>query len=148
MEHNDIIKTLAPCGLNCSKCMAFAEGHIKEEAAALKDLLGSFDNYAERFSSFAPVFINYPQFKELLNYFTEAQCRGCRKGDCLHPNCGVSPCIKEKQLDFCFQCDEFPCDKSNFDDNLKKRWIQMNMKMKDIGVKKYYEEIKNQPRYI
>jgi len=147
MKYNEILERLAPCGLNCIKCMAFAEGDIKKNANELKKLLGAFDLYARRFSHFASVFENYPSFKKLLDYFAQAGCKGCRKGECLYPNCGVASCYKEKGVDFCFQCEEFPCAQSNFDPNLKERWIKMNRRMKEVGVEAYFEEAKDFPRY-
>ncbi|HVN96522.1 MAG TPA: DUF3795 domain-containing protein [Syntrophorhabdaceae bacterium] len=148
MEYDGVLKLLAPCGLNCSKCMAFADGDIKKHAEKLKELLGSFDVYAERFSGFSPVFNNYPQFKELLEHFAQAGCRSCRTGACgFYSNCGVAACFRDKGVDFCFQCGEFPCDRTNFDTHLRERWINMNTRMKEIGVEKYYEEIKDKARY-
>ncbi len=147
MLYAEIIKCLAPCGLNCVKCIAFGEGDIKKHSNELKRLLGSFDNYAERFSNFIPVFKNYSAFKELLNYFTQANCKGCRQGDGKYPNCSVASCCKQKGIDFCFQCEEFPCEKINFDPNLKERWIKINNRMKAIGLEAYYEETKESPRY-
>ncbi len=96
MKYEEIVKILAPCGLNCGKCQAYTEGDIKKHATELKRLLGSFDKYAERFSRFLPVFNNYPSFKELLDYFVHANCRGCRSGDGKYPNCGVASCYKQK----------------------------------------------------
>jgi len=148
MNDKEILEVLAPCGLNCTKCMAFARGDIKKNAGELKRLLGSFDNYALRFSRFAPVFENYPSFKKLLDYFAQAGCKGCRNGDCVYPNCGVASCYKQKGVDFCFQCDEFPCEKTNFDPNLKERWIKMNRRMKEKGGEAYFDEVKDLPRYI
>ncbi len=148
MEYDEILKILAPCGLNCAKCIAFVGGDIKKHSKELKRLLGSFDGYAERFSNFIPVFKKYPSFKELLDYFARAECKGCRQGDCKYPNCGVAKCYKDRNVDFCFQCNEFPCDKSNFDPNLKERWIKMNNLMKEIGAEAYFEETKELPRYI
>ena len=55
MEYAEILKILAPCGLNCAKCIGFAGGDIKKQAGDIKKLLGSFDSYAERFSDFFPV---------------------------------------------------------------------------------------------
>ena len=148
MLYAEIIKCLAPCGLNCVKCIGFDEGDIKKHSNELKRLLGSFDNYAERFSNFIPVFKNYSAFKELLNYFTQANCKGCRQGDGKYPNCSVASCCKQKGIDFCFQCEEFPCEKTNFDPNLKERWTKINNRMKAIGPEAYYEETKESPRYI
>ena len=146
-EYEEILKTLAPCGLNCRKCIAYNDGEIKAVSLKLQELLGSFDRYAERFSDFLPVFKNYPAFKEFLAFFTEADCTGCRTGSCKFPNCGVSDCYKQKTVDFCFQCDEFPCEKSNFDPDLKRRWIRMNNRMKEIGIESYFQESRNLPRY-
>lgn len=122
----------------------YADG---DGVATLQELLGSFDRYAGRFSSFLSVFNNYAQFKELLAYFSQGSCSGCRNGDCLYPECGVAECYRHKEVDFCFQCDEFPCEKTNFDPDLKQRWVAMNTRMKEIGVEAYYAEIKDMARY-
>ncbi|MFX1391054.1 MAG: DUF3795 domain-containing protein [Promethearchaeota archaeon] len=147
MKYQEILKILAPCGLNCEKCFANSEGKIRKSSLKLQKELGNFDIYAERFSSFQPLFKKYPSFKSLLNYFATENCHGCRKGSCLYPDCGVRNCYQSKKIDYCFQCDEFPCEKSNFDDHLKKRWIQINQRMKEIGVESYYQETKDFPRY-
>jgi hypothetical protein len=148
MTYNELLGVLAPCGLNCKRCISFNEGDIRLHSMRLKELLGAFDSYAERFSEFWPVFSQYQSFKEILDCFCDVSCRGCRSGDCRYPGCGVSKCHTEKKIDFCFQCNEFPCEKSNLDDHLKKRWISMNSRMKEIGVEHYYEETKDKPRYI
>lgn len=148
MEYWEILNVLAPCGLNCRKCYAHTEGSIKAYSIKLQEALGAFDRYAQRFSTLVgPVFGNYPSFKELLSYFAQVGCKGCRKGTCEFANCGVINCHKEKGVDFCFQCDEFPCEKTNFDPDLKRRWIQMNNRMKEVGVEAYYDEVKDLPRY-
>ncbi len=147
MEYNDLLKSLAPCGLSCEKCFAYTEGHIGRHAGELKRFLGAFDIYAERFSAFLPAFKDYPEFKRLLEYLAQPGCTGCRTGKCLYPNCGVVECYGNKGVDFCFQCDEFPCNKTNFDPHLEKRWIQMNERMKEVGVEGFYNETQNDPRY-
>lgn len=38
-------------------------------------------------------------------------------------------------------------DKTNFGLHLFRRWIEMNNRMKEIGVDAYYEETKDPPRY-
>ena len=55
--------------------------------------------------------------------------------------------IIKKGVDFCFQCDEFPCEKTNLDSGLKYRWIQMNNQMKEIGIESYFQETADLPRY-
>jgi len=147
MDYQDILRELGPCGLNCRKCLAHADGDIRRTSEKLRWLLGDFDRYAERFARFSPVFKNYPAFKELLAYFAQADCEGCRSGRGKYPNCEVVKCHLEKGVDFCFQCDEFPCDKANFDADLKRRWIRMNNRMKEVGVEAYLVETKDTPRY-
>jgi len=147
MEYDEILEILAPCGLNCRKCLAYHEGEIKLFSTKLKELLGSFDKYAVRFSKFLPVFKNYDSFKELLAFLIQGDCQGCRNGTCKYPNCGVFSCYKHKGVDFCFQCDEFPCEKTNFDADLKQRWLKMNNRMKEVGIESFFEEAKDLPRY-
>ncbi|UCE19270.1 MAG: DUF3795 domain-containing protein [Gemmatimonadota bacterium] len=149
MEYEDIVRILAPCGLSCEKCFAFESGEIKFHATKLQTLLGSFDRYAERFSTLIdPVFEEYPSFKKLLAHLTVGDCRGCRGGTCGYKKCGVITCHQKKGVDFCFQCDAFPCEQTNFDPDLKRRWIDMNRRMNEIGVQAYFEETKDIPRYV
>ena len=149
MEYRNIVKILAPCGLNCKKCFAFVEGEIPRHASELKTFLGSFDPYAARFVKLVdPVFEHYPVFKALLDHFTKGDCRGCRNGECKYTGCGVITCHREKGVDFCFQCEEFPCENTHFDPHLQERWIRMNKRMKSVGVEAYYEETRDTPRYV
>jgi hypothetical protein len=149
MEYEEVLKHLAPCGLSCQKCFAFKDGDIRKAASTLKDKLGNFEIYAQRFSSLVdPVFAHYPAFKELLFFLAGGSCQGCRDQVCgLWPECFVASCYREKKVDYCFQCEEFPCQKVNFDEHLKRRWVQMNLSMREIGVMKYYEYTRTEPRY-
>ncbi len=151
MPDQKILDAISPCGLNCSKCFAHVEGDIRKLSRELKEKLGNFDIYAKRFETLLndPVFKKYPDFKIMLDYFASENCKGCRKENCrLFKNCGVRSCHQEKKVDFCFQCDDFPCEKTNFDEDLQKRWIALNEKIREIGVEKYYAETKDKPRYV
>jgi hypothetical protein len=150
MEYKAILEFLGPCGINCQKCFAFKNGNINLHSQALKENLGNFQVYASRFVYLLdePTFKKYPDFKEMLDYFATANCLGCRKQEChLFKSCNVRKCHKEKSVDFCFQCDEFPCNKTGFDTHLEQRWIKINQRLKEIGVENYYDEIKDKPRY-
>ncbi len=148
MTGEKVLKALAPCGLSCEKCFSYTGGHIAKHARALKELLGNFDVYAERFTKLGlGVFADYPAFKVLLEYFAKGDCLGCREGTCKYPNCGVAACYKAKKMRFCYECEEFPCKKTNFDPHLETRWIAMNKRMKEVGPEAYYAETKNLPRY-
>jgi hypothetical protein len=147
---NNLIEKFGPCGLLCEKCFAYNEGSIRFHAEMLKKHLGEFDNYAKRFETLLeePVFKKYPDFKELLNFLSLKKCDGCRKQECqLFKDCKVKQCYKEKNIDFCYQCSDFPCDNTGFDNNLKQRWLSINFEIRKMGLENYYDEIKDNPRY-
>lgn len=147
----DFIKSrLSPCGLHCGKCFAFAEGDIALLSKQLEESLGNFDVYAERFVSLLnePVFSKYPDFKILLHYLSVSKCKGCRKEKCvLFKSCKIRECSESRNVDFCFLCKDFPCNVTGLDEHLYKRSVDINLRMKEIGVEAYYNEIKDKPRY-
>ncbi len=150
MTYKDILNTVGPCGLNCEKCFAHKDGEIRKYSLKLLEKLGNFDLYAKRFETLLdnPIFKKYPDFKIMLEYFASENCKGCRKESCkLFKSCGVRSCHQQKNIEFCFQCEEFPCKKTNFDADLKKRWIQLNDRIREIGIEKYFAETKEKPRY-
>lgn len=146
-----IKEKIAPCGLHCGKCFAHKKGDIKKYSQKLKRALGNFDVYAQRFVGLLnePTFEKYPDFKGMLEYFSSTVgCEGCRNEKCkLFKDCGVKDCHAEKQVDFCYQCGEFPCSRTGFDEHLYRRFVNINQKIKLIGIEKYYREIKGKSRY-
>jgi hypothetical protein len=150
MEYEQIKTRLAPCGLHCGKCFAFIDGDIKKLSIGLNESLGKFDVYAQRFVELIdePILGKYPEFKEVLSFFSSIECKGCREEKCkIFKECKVRDCHVAKKVDFCFQCPEFPCANTGFDQHLQNRFIDINMRMRAIGVEKYYDEIKDKPRY-
>lgn len=150
MTPPQILEALAPCGLNCKKCFAHVDGDIRKYSEKLREALGNFDIYARRFETLLenPVFKKYPDFKEMLDFFATENCRGCRHEQCkLFKGCGVRACHQEKSIDYCHQCEEFPCDKTGFDEHLHARWIKLNERIKAVGIEQYHAETKDQHRY-
>ena len=148
MDYQKILETVAPCGLSCEKCFAFSDGEIKAHASALSELLGpNFHEYAKLFVYFNPKFENYPAFRELLEVLSKAYCRGCRADVCLFEGCQVRSCVKEKGVNFCFECEEFPCKTTGMSGQLYEIWKRNNEMMKDLGVEQYYERTKGLHRY-
>lgn len=149
MQNEDIKKKLAPCGLHCGQCFAFRDSAIHQSAVQLKKYLGNFEPYAERFSTLLnPVFKNYPVFQEFLDYLVSSECGGCREEQCkFYKNCNVRRCAAQKDVDYCCQCPQFPCEETGLDENLYRRHVSINKKIREIGSAAYYEEIKDLPRY-
>ena len=150
MDYDFIKSRLSPCGLLCGKCFAFVDGEIALLSRQLKHSLGNFDIYAERFVSLLnePAFSKYPDFKVLLSLLSEPKCKGCRKEKCvLFKSCNVRECSEKRNVDFCFQCDDFPCNNTGLDEHLYKRSVSINQEMKDTGIEAYYVKVKDKPRY-
>lgn len=150
MTDQRILESIAPCGLCCETCFAHVDGEIRQYAIKLKEKLGNFHLNAKRFETLLedPIFGKYPTFKEMLDYFASENCRGCRNEQCkLFKNCGVRVCHQKKQLDFCHECDEFPCEKTNFDPGLYKAWVKINEKIQAKGIEQYCADVRTRCRY-
>lgn len=147
MTYNEVVQKLAVCGLDCSRCADYQDGEIKKLSAKLLNLLGGYNRLAKLKSTINPAFKEYSKFKELLEAFANVSCGGCRSENIKCPiDCYAQTCHKDKEVDFCFQCDEFPCDKQ-FEGKLRERWIANNQRMKEIGVVNFYIEQSKLPRY-
>jgi hypothetical protein len=99
----------------------------------------------------------YPQFSACgLNcglcprYYTSgtSRCPGCAGDGFLtkHPKCGVLSCSQRKHLEYCYQCDEFPCKKYDGADQSDSFISHLNQlkdleKAKNIGMDAYSEEL-------
>ncbi len=150
MIDEQILESLSPCGISCEKCFAHINGDIRKHSLMLKEKLGNFAIYAQRFSTMVdPIFEKYADFKVMLDYFASENCSGCRNEQCkLYKGCGVRACHQEKKLDYCFECQDFPCDKTGFDSHLQARWVKLNERIRKVGIEQYYEESKDKPRYV
>ncbi|GBF32955.1 hypothetical protein DCCM_2052 [Desulfocucumis palustris] len=148
MEYNEVLKHLAPCGLDCGRCADYENGEIKQLSAKLLQAMGNnYGRVAKMKSGENIVFNNYRHFEEILTSFSLASCSGCRGEKNLCPiECAAKTCHKEKGVDFCFQCSEYPCQKQ-FSGRLRERWININNRMKEIGAVEYYFEQVQLPRY-
>ena len=81
------IELTAPCGLDCFNCSAYLE------------------NITEEYKQHASEFLKIP--------IEETICKGCRdeKGKCKWANgqCDTWDCIEKKGLNYCYECEDFPC---------------------------------------
>ena len=148
MNREDLVQRVAPCGLSCELCVSFAQGPVREHARELAALLGgNFATYAARFTALNPVFAKYGDFRELLEYLASGSCTGCRGSGCLFAACRVTRCVRDKGVEFCFQCAQFPCDGHGMPPLLAERWRKNNERLQTMGLEAYYEMIKDKPRY-
>jgi len=147
MEYEEAVRRLAPCGLDCSRCADYASGEIQKLSVRLVELLNGYLRVASVKEAIKPEFTGYHQFEEVLKSFAQAACSGCRGNNVLCPiECVAGVCTREKGVDFCFQCGEFPCSKK-IDTQIQERWLNFNRRMKEIGVEEFYQEQSRLPRY-
>jgi hypothetical protein len=147
MPREDIVQALAPCGLYCGKCLANPESPICGHARGLVRELAGFDRHADRFAKINPVFAGYQGFKTILTLLTRGTCRGCRQGQGMFAACKVAPCAADKGVDFCFQCQSFPCRDHGFPRDMADRWKSANRAMAEMGVEEFFAAIRDEPRY-
>ncbi len=84
----DMKAVTAPCGLDCFNCPVFEENITQE----MKTQMAA----------------------QLHMEADKVPCKGCRaqKGCRLHyTGCATLDCVTAKGVEFCFECDEFPCPK-------------------------------------
>jgi len=120
-------KIIAPCGIDCFNCEMFE------------------DNITEEFQIRLSSITNIPK--------EEITCQGCSKDNiCLllkahGKRCKTRDCVDKKGVDYCFECDTFPCEylmpiadgSSKFPQNIK---LYNLCTMKKIGVDAWAEKAK------
>ena len=124
MDKETAKKMTTPCGLPCFHCPAY----LATKSDKIRKLVAQT--------------LNVPEEK--------AACNGCRpsKGmiSMLKPGeqCKIYQCITEKNIDFCFECEDFPCkrfqpyaDKASFPHNTKMYQLCM---IKKLGLEKWANE--------
>ncbi|MBN1320343.1 MAG: DUF3795 domain-containing protein [Thermoleophilia bacterium] len=147
LTYQEVVERLAPCGIDCERCAMYAHGRIRNHAVGLTDALTGFENMAARVVDRFPALREYDRFTEILALFAGAGCTGCRAGGAQLPFCAARTCFRDKEVDFCFQCEEYPCERNAFPENLASRWREYNDRMREIGVEGFYEESLERPRY-
>jgi len=90
---------------------------------------------------------NYDEFVKGLKWLAsqDKPCKGCRSGGgwSWWPDCPVRDCVIQKELDFCYQCSDFPCEKLKQEplSAHKKAIIEANNQLKSMGIEKYAKQL-------
>lgn len=87
----DYKQMTAPCGLDCFNCIGYLANEDPQKLSEISKALDITMEQAE-----------------------QAVCKGCRNQHGKIPfipmECNVFPCAQKKNVDFCCDCKEFPCD--------------------------------------
>jgi hypothetical protein len=131
MDKNEIV---AYCGIYCGLCGANAR--IPQTARQLRDYLehGAYEDRERGNESFS-VFWVYLQ--ELAN---NSEIKTCRRDAC-GPNVGgIKKCARRRDIEFCFDCDDYPCDKVQMLAKSSPTLIHDGERVKSIGLDQWIEE--------
>jgi len=89
---------------------------------------------------------DYAEFRKALDFFSKKDtwlvCRRCCKGGDGRPDCEIRKCCKNRGLDVCFDCDEFPCDKVKGDTKMIERAKEYKKLGKDEWLRQHVEKAK------
>ncbi|NHI83061.1 MAG: DUF3795 domain-containing protein [Candidatus Thorarchaeota archaeon] len=133
------------CGQRlCTQC-DYHKGTIVDAAKRLLE-------FVEKYQSLGLIVktstdYDYEQFTKLTQWLAsqDKPCKGCRQGGgwSWWPDCPVRDCCLSKGLDFCFQCDEFPCNKLLEGPLIerRKRIIRVNEQIKSLGMDEWLKRL-------
>lgn len=150
----DLITYCGVYGGTCARWCDYAE--FRDLAALLAEWVD-----AQGFQHWMPHVMeefNYSEFREGLEFFSKGDswlvCYRCCKGGDGNPECEIRKCCRERGLEICFDCDEFPCVKVVEDSRMIERarryraqgkleWLQQQVERADRGFElhtgKYYQ---------
>lgn len=90
---------------------------------------------------------DYDEFVKGLKWLAsqDKPCKGCRFGGgwSWWPDCPVRDCVIQKELDFCYQCPDFPCKRLNEEPLLtfKKSIVETNKQIESMGIEEYVQQL-------
>jgi len=118
---------LSFCGLNCAKCDIYEAGHGNTKVR---------NKIVEWFLKERKIRVNPEQVR----------CEGCKGSLEAHwsADCKIIQCAKKKSLQYCFECQSFPCKILNdfASDRVAhhKRTVENLKRMREIGLEAWIEE--------
>lgn len=117
------------CGLNCVRCDIFLAGHGNEDLR--REIVEWFRK--ERNETIRPEQVN---------------CEGCRECLAVHwsPDCRMMLCATRRGVQYCFQCEDFPCkDVNDFGSDgvtHHERTVRNMKRAKEMGIEAWISEQK------
>ncbi|MFX1568664.1 MAG: DUF3795 domain-containing protein [Promethearchaeota archaeon] len=118
---------LAPCGLYCGVCRIY-QAHKDNDLEFKKEILPTLSDFG-------------------VKTVEDISCTGCLSdGEVFHfcQNCPIKDCIKSKNIDGCYRCEDFPCEIiTNWPDPLdKKIMLRAIPAWRELGTDKWVEDEK------
>jgi hypothetical protein len=135
----DNLELVTHCGLHCDLCSA--RSRIPQRARALQQAMTDegWPHWGREF----PGFTDFWQFLEGLH--ADGGCPGCRAGGG-DPGCHIRICARERGIDLCNQCGDFPCQRIQALAARYPTLIADNRRMQAVGLAQWLEEQRERAR--
>jgi hypothetical protein len=95
---------------------------------------GDWDDFGHGIEGFTPF------WKFLHGLADTSTPKSCRNKSCGAPNCGMMACAKNRQIETCPLCVEYPCEKIKLFSKSEPTLIFDGQRMKEIGLEKWIDE--------
>ena len=151
MTKEELLDRVAPCSLMCHTCSGYCHGVLKTKACELLHYQSGLEEFLSLHMGHEAG-QNFHSYENMLRFYTGANCPGCRKGgqkgSCIE-GCMIPECTKAHGVDFCGQCEEFPCVKPGkvFEPQVLKQWEEGNAFIRDHGPEAFWEAFQRKPHY-
>jgi len=135
MSKQDLLHLVGYCGLYCGLCAH--RNRIPQQARQLQKSMHDegYDNWYQYVPEVKDAF---PPFWQFLQRLIETDCT-CRTGGG-PPDCNIRQCAKQKQVEVCPQCKEYPCGHIEALAEHYPTLIQDGKRLQKVGLKKWIEE--------
>lgn len=151
LDKEQLLKKIAPCSLVCYTCSSYEHGVICKAAKELLEYLDGAEGFYERHHPAQAA--RFRIFADGLSQYAAGKCAGCRgteHHDCSIQGCFILECTKERRIDFCGECEEFPCGKTRaiFEEEVYQQWLEGNQEIRAQGIAAFWEKNRGKPHYI
>jgi len=144
VKKKELLEKIAPCSLMCHTCSAYEQGVISQTAKQLSKYTEGIYEFYEKHSP--NELERFKVFQEELEKCSEGKCSGCRNREhhgCSINGCFILDCTKERDIDYCGECAEFPCDRTQkiFEEEVYLQWLEGNHEIKNWGIEGFWKKI-------
>ncbi len=122
------------CGVYCPNCGVRCR--LPERASVLLETMkaGDWEDFGHSIEGFTP-------FWKFLNGLADKSVvKRCREETCGHPSCGIRKCAKNKGVEACPMCGDYPCEKIAKFAKSEPTLIFDGKRMREIGMEKWISE--------
>ena len=150
VKREELLEKIAPCSLICHTCCAYEYGIISQSAKQLSKYMEGLCEFYEKHSQNEVE--RFQIFEEELSKYSKSKCSGCRNRQhhgCSIKGCFILECTKEHSVDYCGECNEFPCDKTQeiFEEEVHMQWFEGNQTIKECGIEAFWKKSCERPHY-